>query len=259
MSSAVVRAVGERIRARREKMGLTQRDVAHALQVSAQAVSRWEFGENAPDVGVMVPLSRLLGVSLDWLLGNHGPDVEGGRPQEVFEATIFVADLQGFFRARLERSERDGATWLNSRLFQITEAILRHDGILVKYMGDAVLAFFAGTHHRDRAVRSAFLARRTTDTLVHVGLNSGRIYLGQIGHPDYARLDILGIPVDLAFATQGWAAKNTESHVAATASVVDGLAEQVQTRETGTLEPSGMEPIALYGLTLPSSDGSSNS
>jgi DNA-binding XRE family transcriptional regulator len=90
-SSAVLEAVGERIRTRRERLGLTQRDVANGLQVSAQAVSKWERGENAPDVGVLLALSRLLGVSLDWLLGGHAPSDEGGRPQEVFEATVLVA------------------------------------------------------------------------------------------------------------------------------------------------------------------------
>lgn len=251
MSSAMLEAVGERIRARREKLGLTQRDVAHGLQVSAQAVSKWELGDNAPDVGVLVALSRLLGVSLDWLVGGHSPADEGGRPQEVFEATIFVSDLTGFIRTRLELSERDGAAWLNGRLYQITEAIVRHDGIPVKYIGDAVLAFFAGTQHRDRAVRAAFLARRTTDTLVHVGLNTGQIYLGRIGHPDYARMDILGLAVDAAFLAERWASKQTQGHVAATASVVDGLAEPVPTVETGTVGQGGLGPFPVYGLKLP--------
>jgi class 3 adenylate cyclase len=208
-------------------------------------------GDNAPDVSVLVALSRLLGVSLDWLLDAHGPDGEGGRPQEVFEATVFVADLEGFWRARLDLSERDGATWLNGRLFQITEAILRHDGIPVKYLGDAVLAFFAGTNHRDRAVRAAFLARRTTDTPVHVGLNTGQIYLGQIGHPEYARMDVLGLAVDVAFLAERWASKQTGSHVAATALVVGGLSMPAETRESSALAVSGMEPIPLYGLELP--------
>lgn len=251
MTSAMLEAVGERLRARREKLGLTQRDVANGLQVSAQAVSKWERGDNAPDVGLLVALSRLLGVSLDWLLGAHGPDTEAGRQQDVLEATIFFSDIEGYMNARIGLSERDGATWLNGRLYQITEAILRHDGILVKYIGDAVLAFFAGTQHRDRAVRAAFLARRTTDTRIHVGLNSGPIYLGQIGHPDYAQMDVLGLAVDFAAIAQGWAAKHTASHVAATAAVVDGLTEPVPTVETGTLERQRLEPVRVYGLQLP--------
>jgi class 3 adenylate cyclase len=255
-TSSMLEAVGERIRARRERLGMTQRDVASGLQVSAQAVSKWERGENAPDVGVCVALSRLLGVSLDWLLGGHGPTTEGGRPQEVFEATILVADLTGFSRACVELSERDVATWLNGRLFQVTEAVLRHDGIVVKYLGDAVLAFFAGTEHRDRAVRAAFLARRTADTTVHVGLDSGFIYGGLIGHPDHARIDVIGQAVFGAFIAERFAAHNTASHVAATAAVVGGLAEPLPAAERGTIELPGHRDraagaVPIFELPLP--------
>ena len=63
--------MGDRIKARRNSCGLTQNDVANALQISPKAVSKWERGENAPDVGTLVPLARLLGVSSDWLLGSE--------------------------------------------------------------------------------------------------------------------------------------------------------------------------------------------
>jgi class 3 adenylate cyclase len=233
---------------------VTQRDVAHGLQVSAQAVSKWERGENAPDVGVLVALSRFLGVSLDWLLGGHAPTDEGGRPQEVFEATVLVADLTGFSRATMELSPRDVATWLNGRLYQITEAILRHDGIVIKYMGDAVLAFFAGTEHRDRAVRAAFLIRRTTETLTHVGLDSGLVYGGSIGHPDYARMDVIGQAVFGAFTVQERFATKAESHVAAADTVVNGLIEPVQMVETGVLEMRAFKRASpVFELNLPAS------
>jgi class 3 adenylate cyclase len=62
--------VGERIRQRREQVGLRQRDLADALQLSAQAVSKWERGQNAPDIGVLPDLAHLLGISTDWLLAG---------------------------------------------------------------------------------------------------------------------------------------------------------------------------------------------
>jgi class 3 adenylate cyclase len=251
-SSAVLEAVGERIRTRRERLGITQRDVANGLQVSAQAVSKWERGDNAPDVGVLVALSRLLGVSLDWLLGGHAPTDDGGRPQEVFEATVLVADLTGFSRACHELSPRDVATWLNGRLYQITEAILRHDGIVIKALGDALLAFFAGAQHQDRAVRAAFLIRRTTETLTHVGLDTGLVYGGPIGHPDYAHMDVIGQACFAVFDVERMAAKQTESHVAATAEVVQGLTEPVSMSELTVLTmPAFKRTSQVYELHLP--------
>lgn len=65
-----VAEVGNRIRQRREQVGLRQRDIADALQLSAQAVSKWERGENAPDIGVLPDLARLLGITTDWLLAG---------------------------------------------------------------------------------------------------------------------------------------------------------------------------------------------
>src|SRR5688500_1327017 len=168
-------AMGERIRERRERLGLTQRGLASALQVSAQAASKWERGESVPDIDVLVELAKLLGVSIDFLVGSHLP---GG---DVTEATVLMSDLRGYARTSDALSVADGAAWLNGRLFQVTEAILRHDGIVVKYMGDATLAFFTGAQHRDRALRAATLIQRLLGNGgdgvhgVQTGLHSGEV------------------------------------------------------------------------------------
>ena len=60
-----------RIRTQRENHGLTQSGIAQALKISPQAVSKWERGENAPDVSQLAPLTELLDVSGDWLLGRR--------------------------------------------------------------------------------------------------------------------------------------------------------------------------------------------
>ena len=69
-------------RQQREKLGLKQHDLAHALQVSPQAVSKWERGENAPDIALLIPLAKLLGISTDSLLGYNEGEAD------VFEATV---------------------------------------------------------------------------------------------------------------------------------------------------------------------------
>lgn len=52
----------------RRQAGLTQQQVADRLRVSFQAVSKWEKGVSAPSLELLLPLSRLLGVSADALL-----------------------------------------------------------------------------------------------------------------------------------------------------------------------------------------------
>ena len=55
----------------RKNANLTQEDVATKLNITAQAVSKWENDVSAPDISVLVELSDILGVSLDELLGKE--------------------------------------------------------------------------------------------------------------------------------------------------------------------------------------------
>ena len=58
--------LGQRIRDRRERLGLKQHDVAHALQVSPQAVSKWERGENGPDLAILGALTLPTKLQKGW-------------------------------------------------------------------------------------------------------------------------------------------------------------------------------------------------
>ena len=57
----------------RRQSGLSQQEVAEALDVSRQAVSRWETGVAAPSTENLVELARLYGVSLDELVNGPAP------------------------------------------------------------------------------------------------------------------------------------------------------------------------------------------
>ena len=59
--------IGERIRELRRERALTQDDVARRLNISAQAVSKWENAVSYPDLELIPPLAELLGVSIDGL------------------------------------------------------------------------------------------------------------------------------------------------------------------------------------------------
>jgi len=63
--------IGKRIRELRLKNHLTQEKLASYLNVSFQAVSKWENGINTPDLSCIVPLAKLLHTSTDVLLGNE--------------------------------------------------------------------------------------------------------------------------------------------------------------------------------------------
>ena len=61
--------LGEMIARMRKDRGMTQDDLAKELNVSYQAVSKWENGISSPDISNLKALAQLFGVSLDALFG----------------------------------------------------------------------------------------------------------------------------------------------------------------------------------------------
>lgn len=62
---------GSAIRLLREKMGYTQKQLAERLMVSDKAVSKWESGRGLPDISLIEPLAKTLGVSVAELLSGE--------------------------------------------------------------------------------------------------------------------------------------------------------------------------------------------
>ena len=60
--------INEVIRKYRKEKNMTQEEMANRLGVSAPAVNKWESGASMPDISLLAPIARLLGVSLDELL-----------------------------------------------------------------------------------------------------------------------------------------------------------------------------------------------
>lgn len=76
----------EKLQLLRKSKGQTQENLAEKLDVSRQAVARWESGQAYPDIGNLIEISRLFHVTVDYLVkdracavrctGSLSPDVE---------------------------------------------------------------------------------------------------------------------------------------------------------------------------------------
>ena len=66
--------IAERLKAQREKLGLSQGDVAERLHITRQTVSRWETGKGTPDLENLVLLSEVYQVTVDELLKEQNTD-----------------------------------------------------------------------------------------------------------------------------------------------------------------------------------------
>ena len=62
--------IGKRIAALRREKNLKQDDLAQMLEVSPQAVSKWENDQTCPDISLLPKLAKTLGVSVDELLSD---------------------------------------------------------------------------------------------------------------------------------------------------------------------------------------------
>ena len=62
--------IGKRIAALRREKNLKQDDLAQMLEVSPQAVSKWENDQTCPDISLLPKLAKILGVSVDELLSG---------------------------------------------------------------------------------------------------------------------------------------------------------------------------------------------
>jgi transcriptional regulator with XRE-family HTH domain len=75
----------ERLYEVRKRSGMTQNDLADRLNVSRQAVSRWEMGTAKPDFENLIAISDLFGISIDYLLKGREEE-----PQSVFRSEAGV-------------------------------------------------------------------------------------------------------------------------------------------------------------------------
>lgn len=90
--------LGQKLKALLKDNGMTQEDLAERLEVSRQAVGKWVNDKGIPEVGKLVQISNLFGVSTDYLLKEDYE--EKGYPEEkvVSDSGYYVSQemLDGY-------------------------------------------------------------------------------------------------------------------------------------------------------------------
>ncbi|MDE5864658.1 MAG: helix-turn-helix domain-containing protein [Lachnospiraceae bacterium] len=69
--------IGEVIRKYRKDKNMTQEEMAKRLGVTTPAVNKWEKGVTQPDIMLLAPIARLLGITLETLLSFHDELAQG--------------------------------------------------------------------------------------------------------------------------------------------------------------------------------------
>jgi len=119
-------------------------------------------------------------------LDTHGALERTGRLEEV---TLLLCDMRGFTRISERLSPSETVTMVNAYLDAVCPPIASAGGVIDKFMGDGVLAFFEGGGNASRAVDAA---RRVLDAVerldlagspvrIGVALHSGQVLVGTVG------------------------------------------------------------------------------
>ena len=82
-----MKILSQRIKQARLAAGLNQSELARALVLTPQAVQKWETGEMLPKSGRLKKISKVLGVSQSWLLGES-ETAESGIADESFKVVM---------------------------------------------------------------------------------------------------------------------------------------------------------------------------
>ena len=80
--------LGERIGYMRKAKGLTQEALSELMDVTPQAVSKWECSQSCPDIMALPKLSKILGCTIDELLTGEKPEVKEEKSVEVVEPEV---------------------------------------------------------------------------------------------------------------------------------------------------------------------------
>lgn len=84
----------EKIYYYRKKAGLSQDALAEKLGVSRQAISKWETAESVPETGKLLALASALGVTVDELLSEDGPEESRGAAGE--DGGVFTGERKEY-------------------------------------------------------------------------------------------------------------------------------------------------------------------
>ena len=114
--------VGEVIRKYRKSKNMTQEEMARRLGVTAPAVNKWEHGNSLPDITLLMPIARLLGISTDELL-SYQQELTAEEIGEILKKATAMLE---------EMPYQDAFAWAKEKLEQYPncESLILQMGVL---------------------------------------------------------------------------------------------------------------------------------
>lgn len=186
----------------------------------------------------------------------------GGEKREI---TVLFSDIRGFTSISERLSPEEIATLLHEYLTPMTEVILEHDGLLDKYIGDAIMALF-GTpvwmeSHAVKACEASICMMKKLEELneiwkrnknltlkIGIGINTGECIVGNMGSSMLFDYTAIGDTVNLASRLEG-TTKFYGVGIVASEYTVERTDDLFLFRELDLVKVKGKEkPVKIYEL-----------
>jgi adenylate cyclase len=253
------------------------RGIAHR----AREVARGHYGESLPvnrqdEIGLLTQSFNDMVAGLkerDFISNTFGRYVDPeiarellSRPEaarlggEKREVVILFADIRGFTPLAETLTPEATIHLVNRHFSRMIEVIQEHRGIIVDFLGDAILAFFDPLDRplepsAHQAVRCAWRMQEVMAAenaakpdapplFMGIGLHAGKVVVGNIGSESRAKYGIIGAAVNLTHRIQGQAHKG---EVVISASVFPLVGDMLAVSRTFEAELKGIaQPVTLY-------------
>lgn len=129
--------IGEKIYQLRKQQNLSQEALAERVNVTRQAVSKWELGTSVPELETVVALARTFGVTTDYLL-SHEETASCAEPvQTQPQQQDWMDKLPGFLSKMFRRYG-----WLVGVYMAVAGALFTGIGLLARLMTQKMLGGF---------------------------------------------------------------------------------------------------------------------
>lgn len=184
---------------------------------------------------------------------------------DLRELTVFFSDIQGFTTIAEKYHDRPDklVEILNEYLEEMTAIVLKYEGTLDKYEGDAIMAFWGAPipqkDHAMRTIQAALEMQKRLTVLrakwskegrppmvVRCGINTGIMIVGNVGGKERFDYTVIGDSVNLASRLEG-ANKQYNSHIMISEMTLKHVKGKVVVRELDMIQVKGKtEPVKVY-------------
>jgi adenylate cyclase len=179
--------------------------------------------------------------------------------------TVFFSDLVGFSSLSEKIAPEEVVTLLNRYLTAMTDIILANSGVIDKYEGDAIMAFWGAplpqedhaTHaclaaldnqSRLAQLRQEFIQMGLPPIHARIGINTGEMIIGNLGSSQRFDFTVIGDSVNLASRLES-ACKEYGTRIMISEDTYHQARDRVETRELDLLGVQGKEvPVRIYEL-----------